>query len=110
MIVKLIKSLFSNSSAADLRDFLSQQPILLDVRTRAEFMGGSIQGAQNVPLGDLTSSMNRLNKNEPFVVFCRSGNRSAQAVGLLKRNGFQRVINGGSMRQVELVLETTKKI
>jgi rhodanese-related sulfurtransferase len=62
MIVKLIKSLFSNSSAADLRDFLSQQPILLDVRTRAEFMGGSIQGAQNVPLGDLTSSMNRLNK------------------------------------------------
>jgi rhodanese-related sulfurtransferase len=54
--------------------------------------------------------MNRLNKNEPFVVFCRSGNRSAQAVGVLKRNGFQRVINGGSMRQVELVLETTKKI
>ncbi|MCA9609470.1 MAG: rhodanese-like domain-containing protein [Myxococcales bacterium] len=62
--------------------------VLLDVRTPAEFASGSIPGAKNVPLDRLASRIGELDKEKKVVVFCRSGNRSATAAGILRRHGF----------------------
>jgi len=43
------------------------------------------------------------------VVFCRSGNRSAQAVSVLKQSGFTNVLNGGSWQQVKAAQGETGK-
>jgi len=72
------------------------------VREPAEFNGplGHVPGARLIPLGTLNEKTTQLNKNEPLVVVCRSGARSAQATVLLNKAGFDKVANlsGGMLR------------
>jgi sulfur dioxygenase len=75
---------------------------ILDVREADEFVGplGHIRGAIPIPLGQLESRVDQLEKNRPVVAVCRSGARSAQATVLLQRAGFNKVanLNGGMLR------------
>ncbi len=73
--------------------------ITLDVRTPGEYMGGFIQGAQNIDFqsGNFENEIASLNKNATYAVYCRSGNRSGQAVKVMHDAGFHNVynLNGG---------------
>lgn len=75
---------------------------VVDVREPDEFNGplGHIRGATLIPLGDLSSRVNELNRDRPVVTVCRSGARSAQAVVLLNKAGFTDTANlsGGMLR------------
>ncbi|RJF97004.1 MBL fold metallo-hydrolase [Noviherbaspirillum cavernae] len=75
---------------------------LVDVREPSEFDGplGHIASATLVPLGQLGTSIDRLDRTRPVVTVCRSGARSAQATVLLQRAGFAQVANlaGGMLR------------
>ncbi len=75
---------------------------VVDVREPAEFDGslGHIAGVKLVPLGSLLERVGELSKQEPIVVVCRSGARSAQATVLLRNKGLTRVANlaGGMLR------------
>lgn len=68
---------------------------ILDVREPGEFNGalGHIPGALLIPLGQLQERAATLAKDQPTVLVCRSGARSAQAVTLLEKAGFTRVAN-----------------
>ncbi len=70
---------------------------LLDVRSEAEYRGGHIAGASNVPVSQLKDRLGKLSfaKDAPVVVYCQSGARSARACGLLVKSGFTRVHNLG---------------
>jgi phage shock protein E len=71
---------------------------LIDVRTAAEFQGGHLPGALNVPLGELSGRAPKLGpKDKPLVLYCASGTRSAMARSQLKSLGFTQVFNLGSM-------------
>jgi len=72
---------------------------ILDVRTVQEFAQGHLKGAINVPLSDLPSRTGELEKNRLILVYCQSGNRSAQASSILVKAGFTDVYNmeGGIM-------------
>ncbi len=70
---------------------------VLDVRTQAEFRGGSYQGAINVPLGELSSKLGRIPKDRPVVVYCASGSRSAMAARILRKAGYADVSNAGGL-------------
>lgn len=61
---------------------------LVDVRTREEFAGGSLQGAFNLPLLLLRLRMAELDPRRPCIVFCDDGRRSATATFLLAQKGF----------------------
>ena len=74
--------------------------ILVDVRTPSEFMDGSAAGAVNIPLDVIQGETDSFNGKENIVVFCRSGNRSAQAKQILERLGFKNVINAGTWEDV----------
>ena len=71
---------------------------LVDVRTPAEYGGGHIEGAINIPLDQLAGRMTELgDKAEPIIVYCRSGGRSGKAKQQLQAAGFEEVYNLGPM-------------
>jgi adenylyltransferase/sulfurtransferase len=70
--------------------------LLIDVREPSENAAASIEGAMLIPLLQLQSSIKRLPKDQPIVVHCQSGGRSAIAVAMLKVQGFDaRNLSGG---------------
>ncbi len=73
---------------AYLDQFSGQPHLLLDVRTPEEFASGHIPGAVNISLQTLESRLSELPTDQPIVIYCRSGNRSATAANILLRRGF----------------------
>jgi sulfur dioxygenase len=75
---------------------------IVDVREPGEFNGplGHVPGARLIPLGTLDDNSASLAKDQPVVVVCRSGARSAQATLMLGKAGFDKVANlsGGMLR------------
>ena len=72
--------------------------VLLDVRTSEEYRDGHIPGSKNVPLQALDNVASVAeNKNMALYVYCRSGARSRQAAGLLRRMGYRNVNNIGGI-------------
>lgn len=75
---------------------------ILDVREPNEFTGplGHIAGAILIPLGELAGRAGELSRDRPIVAVCRAGSRSAQAILILKQNGFTDLANltGGMLR------------
>lgn len=69
--------------------------VILDVRTPGEFAEGYIEGAQNIDFqsGNFENEIASLDKNATYAVYCRSGNRSGQAVKIMQEAGFQNLYN-----------------
>ena len=69
--------------------------LVLDVREDKEYAAGHIPKAKHIPLGQLVSRIQELDKfkAKPILVTCRSGHRSARACGMLKKAGFETVYN-----------------
>ncbi|WP_203363231.1 rhodanese-like domain-containing protein [Bacillus sp. REN10] len=65
----------------------------IDVRTPSEYKGHHVKGFQNIPLQQLASRVNELDRNKEVVVMCQSGMRSQKAAQLLKKKGFTNVTN-----------------
>ncbi len=80
-------------SVAELRARLSGEspPLLVDVRTAAEYARGHLPGALLVPVDELGSRLEELRGRGPLVVYCEVGGRSARAAGLLRAAGFAAV-------------------
>ncbi|QMV43540.1 sulfurtransferase TusA family protein [Cohnella cholangitidis] len=62
---------------------------ILDVREPAEFAFSHIPGAISIPIGELDSRMNELDRSEELYVICRTGRRSGLACQRLKENGYK---------------------
>ena len=52
--------------------------VILDVRTDAEFWDGHIEGAINIPVGELEERLGELDRGDDMLVYCRTGNRTGQ--------------------------------
>lgn len=67
--------------------------VILDVRTPEEFAEGHVSGAANVNVmaPDLESRLGALSRGKTYLVYCRTGNRSAKAVQAMERLGFRSV-------------------
>jgi rhodanese-related sulfurtransferase len=101
----LLAGCSSSSSAIDLSvtEFSAKVAeagvITLDVRTPGEFAEGYIEGARLIDFqsGNFENEIAALDKNATYAVYCRSGNRSGQAVKVMHDAGFHNVynLNGG---------------
>lgn len=89
----------SLSPAAYQEEFISSGSphLLVDVRTPEEFATGHIAGALNIPLDSLQTRLAEIPSDQPVVVYCRSGNRSAFAVNILKQAGYTEVYDLGGI-------------
>ena len=80
---------------------VSNEPLVIDVRTPQEFRGGAFPGALNIPLDKLPEQLNQLGDlAKDITVYCASGARSSYAQQLLKQSGFTNVKNGGGIMQM----------
>lgn len=72
---------------------------VIDVRTPAEFAAGHVDGAENMDLNAATfeQQVEQLDKDEEYVVYCQSGNRSAQAADTMADLGFTEIVDGGGI-------------
>jgi phage shock protein E len=97
----LLAGCSSSSSAIDLSvtEFSSKITesgvVTLDVRTPAEFAEGYIEGARLIDFqsGNFENEIATLDKSATYAVYCRSGNRSGQAVKVMQDAGFTKVFN-----------------
>ena len=78
-------------SAEEAIEMIDDGAFLLDVRTPEEYQEAHIPGSTLIPLDTLVSRANELPEDETIVIYCRSGNRSLQAVNLLEQAGFTNV-------------------
>ena len=79
----------------------SNEPIVIDVRTTGEFLGGAYPGAVNIPLDDLQMRINEIgNKTREITLYCASGARSAYAQRFLQKSGYTNVKNAGGIAQM----------
>ena len=73
--------------------------VLLDVRTPEEFKTGHIPQSRLIDIQQpgFVDSIQTLDKNKTYLLYCRSGKRSQKAVNLMKENGFKKVyhLKGG---------------
>lgn len=75
-------------------------PLILDVRSAAEYSAGHIRGAITIPLGKLATELDRLPQNRPIVTYCnmhhRGASRGEQAAAQLQEHGYQaQALDGG---------------
>lgn len=66
---------------------------VIDVRTPGEFQLAHIPGAINVPLDELEGRAGAWDKDATYVIYCQTGARSATAVGILGRLGFDNIVH-----------------
>jgi len=100
----LLSQLLGQSGNNELSEAVKNGAFLVDVRTPGEFAGGSVPGAVNIPLDQVSSQISRFKGKKGVVVFCKSGMRSGQAKGILDQNGIPQVINGGTWQNVNKVV------
>jgi len=77
----------------------------IDVRTPGEYRQVSIPGSVNIPLQELAQRIGGegISKEDPVLVFCQSGMRSATAMSRLRSLGYTRVRNVGSFGRAQKV-------
>ncbi len=65
---------------------------LIDVRETFEYEMSNL-GGENIPLAGILIESDRISKDKPVIVHCRSGKRSAIAVMQLERLGYTNLYN-----------------
>ena len=83
---------------------INEGAILVDVRTKEEYDSNHIDGASLLTLDTINEeSASKVidNKNSVIIVYCKSGNRSSQALTILKNLGYTEVYDLGSINNWE---------
>ena len=104
-------TLFNNESinqinSDELVEFVElNDAILLDVRTKDEFNSGYIENSLNIDYfsDEFYINVDKLDKNIPIILYCRSGRRSGLSANKMKKLGFKEIYNldGGVLEWIE---------
>ena len=73
--------------------------MIIDVRSPAEYAEAHIAGAVNMDVNgaDFAASIEELDPETPYLVYCRSGNRSAQAATQMEQAGIKDIADAGGL-------------
>lgn len=83
-----------------------QGSVILDVRSISEYKGGHIPKSINIPVDEISKiSVQYTDKTTPFFVYCLSGARSAGAVRMMNRMGYENVVDMGGISHYHGELE-----
>lgn len=87
----------SNVTITQFAAALADGAAVVDVREPAEYIGGHVPGARLIPMGQLPSRTQELDRRQPVYVICASGNRSSAMAAYLTHTGFDaRSVEGGT--------------
>lgn len=78
-------------------DIKKNEYILIDVRSRGEYLEGHLNGAINIPLSDIKKEISNINMNKKVLLYCQSGIRSKKALRILENLGYHEIysLKGG---------------
>ena len=97
--------LVSPAKAAEVIDASPDGLVVLDIRTPEEFNEARLPNATMVDYyaADFADQLDALDKDVPYVLYCRTGNRTSDAVGTMRDLGFTEVyeIDGGIVNWYE---------
>ena len=100
-IFPIISSCSSSSETKETTPVMSltPAPVVIDVRTDAEFAEGHVQGAINLDIENeaFQAKLSSLDKSVGYALYCRSGRRSAIAAELMATAGFTEVRDLGAL-------------
>ena len=105
-LIKTIKHYTPTEASEKLRT--NRSVLLLDVRTLKERKEQSIKKSVHIPLAEINSRVNELNKfrNHEIICYCKAGIRSLSAASKLKKNGFNTAsLKGGIVQWSTEVLK-----
>ena len=89
----ILTGICDNIQCRELESLDISDTIILDVRTPGEIKRGMVTNAINIPVDELRSRLNELDKSKQIIVNCAVGFRAYLACRILKQNGFDRVRN-----------------
>ena len=87
--------------------FETSHPIIVDVRTDAEWNNGYIETAIHIPLDMILQKIELVteNKDQNIYLYCRSGNRSGKAEKALQGIGYINAKNIGGIKEASSTLQ-----
>ena len=101
-MLDFLRRLFGGTN---LKPIIEKGAVIIDVRTIKEFESGSVEGARNIPLGDLSRNIDEIKQmKKPIITCCASGMRSGAAVKQLESYRIE-AYNGGSWQSVNKQLK-----
>lgn len=84
-----------------LKDLLRRGAVIIDVRSAAEFDRGKIPGSINIPVDRIDINSKRiLAIKQPIIFCCNSGDRSRQAIRMMKERGLKEAYYGGDWERL----------
>ena len=100
-------SSINQMNSDELLDFIEiNNAILVDVRTQDEYNSGYIESSLNIDYlsNDFSENVEKLDKNTPIVLYCRSGRRSSLSAKELSKLGFKEIysLDGGILKWIEI--------
>ena len=89
-------------AAAEAKQLIDSGAQLIDIRTAVEYEAGHIPGSRHIELADVASESAGLDKEQPVILYCRSGNRSGPAAEAFAASGWDaHSIEGGLLAWAE---------
>ncbi|MDB9769886.1 rhodanese-like domain-containing protein [Gammaproteobacteria bacterium] len=107
LLTLMVFASFGAFAADKLETTQASNPILIDVRTDAEWNDGYIETAIHIPLDKILQKIEFAteNKEQTIYLYCRSGKRSAKAEKALQSIGYINVKNIGGIKQASSSLQ-----
>lgn len=104
-LIVVFTFLVSASFAAD--NNTAKNPIILDVRTDAEWAAGHLEGAVLIPYQRVGEEIAKVvsDKDEKIYLYCRSGRRAGVAVATLEKSGYKNLVNLKTVENASRVLD-----
>lgn len=98
-IATAVTVMFGVTACAPENTDMSTVTAVIDVRTPAEFAEGHLDGAINIDWQGATfaDDIAQFDTAGTYVIYCRSGNRSGQAISAMTEMGFTDLTNAGSV-------------
>jgi phage shock protein E len=91
--------------------FKKEEIIIIDVRTKAEFDAGHVEGAILIPYDEIETRISSVvkDKSKPIALYCRSGRRSGIALRIVESLGYTNAENYGSLQNARTMLDKKSK-
>jgi hydroxyacylglutathione hydrolase len=87
--LETIKSISAEQMPAEMEKGIE----VLDVRKHGEWNISHLKDATFKPLSEFPKSIDKLDRNKPYIVHCGGGYRSMTAISIMKNHGFKNLIN-----------------
>ncbi len=97
LVVNIVMDKFKKYTDIDINSVIDlmndKQLSVVDVRENKERVTGYINNDIHIPMAQVIKQLDKFNKEQPLLIYCRSGNRSAHICRLLTKHSFTKVYN-----------------